>query len=74
MRPLSLTEYFRLQGIPAHRLKIPEGVSQRQMRGMIGNSFTVPVIAQIMDRLFFSSGLTSELIQCTGSGVKGIVL
>lgn len=73
-RKPSLAEYFRLQGIPVNRLKIPEGVSERQVRGMIGNSFTVPVIARIMDRLFWSAGLTCEAIHFKGPGIKGIPL
>ena len=74
-RKLHLTEYFRLQGISPGRLQCPEDVTEAKMRGMVGNSFTVPVIAKIMDRLFFSAGLTSQPIAFDAStGEDGIGL
>ena len=53
----TLAEYFRWQGIPPDRLIIPENVSENQVRAMIGNSFTVPVVAAILDRLLWAAGL-----------------
>ena len=59
-RKLSLAELFRLQGMPAHRIQAPKGVSPRQLRGMIGNSFAVPVFAAIVARALYAVGLTDE--------------
>ena len=58
MRKLHLSEYFKLQGISPDRLRIPPVVSDRLLRGMIGNSFSVPVVASIIDRLLYPAGLT----------------
>eukprot|EP00971_Amphidinium_carterae_P036179 711194-Amphidinium_carterae.1 len=72
MRKLTLHELFRFQGIALERLRIPAGVSERQVRGMIGNAFNVTVVMQIIDRLLFSSGLTSH--PCgfqSGTGEEG---
>ena len=72
-RKLHLTEYCRLQGISPARLQCPEKVTEAKMRAMVGNSFTVPLIAKIMDRLFFSAGLTSQPIAFDAStGEDGI--
>ena len=43
--------HVRLQGFPRNRVQAPLGVSERQMRLMIGNSFCVTVVAKIFDRL-----------------------
>ena len=59
-RKLTLNEYFRLQGFQPGRIQVPRGVSERQVRGMIGNSFTMPVVADIIDRMMYSSGLTKQ--------------
>ena len=56
----TLAEYFRWQGIPPHRLIIPDTVSENQVRGMIGNSFTVSVVAAILDRMLWSAGLIAS--------------
>eukprot|EP00438_Fugacium_kawagutii_P033579 Skav205229 [mRNA] locus=scaffold1794:99087:99863:+ [translate_table: standard] len=61
-RRLRLSEYFRLQGIDPARIKPSAAVSETQLRAMVGNSFTVPLVAKIMDRLFFCAGLTSQPI------------
>ena len=72
-RRLRLDEYLRLQGIPLGRLRIPGDVSECQVRGMIGNSFTVPLIASIADRLLFSAGITCKPIRFQqGSGSAGM--
>eukprot|EP00435_Cladocopium_sp_Y103_P010695 s2915_g2.t1 len=55
-RKLHLTAYFRLQGICPQRLQCREDVTEAKMRAMVGNSFTVPMIAKIMDRLFSVQG------------------
>lgn len=70
-RKLHLTEYFRLQGIRPERIARPEGVAESRLRAMVGNSFTVPVIAQIADRLLFSAGLTSQPIAFDASAGQG---
>ena len=57
-RKLRVSELFKLQGVPPKRLCIPQGVSERQVRMMIGNSFTVPVVADILDRALYATGLT----------------
>ncbi len=72
-RKLRLTEYSRLQGICPGRLQCPEDVTEKKMRAMVGNAFTVPVIAKIMDRLFFSAGLTSQPVAFDASaGEDGV--
>ena len=69
-----LAELCRVQGVPPSRLKQPERTSERQIREMLGNSFTVPVVAAIIDRLFFSAGLTSQPVAFKpGSGQTGMV-
>lgn len=74
-RKLHLSEYFRLQGIYPGRLQRPGDVTEAKMRAMVGNSFTVPVIAKIMDRLFYSAGLTSQPIAFDAStGDDGVWL
>lgn len=74
-RKLRLTEYFRLQGICPTRLQCPGDVTENKMRAMVGNAFTVPVIAKIVDRLFFSAGLTSQPVAFDAStGHDGIGL
>jgi site-specific DNA-cytosine methylase len=59
-RKLNLTELFRLQGMPARRIVAPPGVSDCQLRAMIGNSFSVPVFAAIAARALYAVGLTDE--------------
>ena len=50
-------EIMRMQGIPAGRLIIPDGMSQLQVGGMAGNSFSVPVVHHILARLLPAVGL-----------------
>eukprot|EP00435_Cladocopium_sp_Y103_P016110 s227_g4.t1 len=57
-RFLRLSEYFRLQGIPPGRLSLPVGVTEAAARSMIGNSFTVSVVARIIDRMMYAMSLT----------------
>lgn len=61
-RKLVTAEYFRLQGFPTTRIVVPDGISDRQIRQMIGNSFCVTVVACILDRLLFAAGLTDALM------------
>ena len=68
-RFLRLSEYMRLQGIDAKRLVIPDNVPQSHARQMCGNSFSVPVVAQILDRLLYASGLTDSPFQFTDDGL-----
>ena len=71
-RKLTLREYFRLQGFPDNRIEAPPGVSERQLRCMVGNSICVPAIAAIIDRALYSTGLTASPINFTpGSGEAG---
>lgn len=57
-RKMTLTEMLRLQGVSPTRLRTPPGVSERQMRAMVGNAFTVSTFAHVLDRALFASGLT----------------
>ena len=68
-RKMNLSEMFQLQGIPAGRVRRPTTVSESQMRGMCGNTFTVPVIARIVDRILYAVGTTSELRRREGEDV-----
>ena len=67
-RKMQLAEMYKLQGIPVGRVRKPKTVSESQMRGMLGNTFTVPVVARIVDRILYAVGTTSEL-QCRGYDV-----
>ena len=57
-RKLRTSEFFKLQGFPEARISAPQGVSDRQLRMMIGNAFNVTVIAQILDRVLWALDLT----------------
>lgn len=71
-RHVLTNEYFALQGYPRGRIVTPDNISERQIRQMIGNSFCVPVIAMIADRLLFAVGLTDSPKNFTvGSGSEG---
>ena len=59
-RRFTLQEFYRLQGMPADRLVLPHGVTERQMRGMVGNGWTVTVVASIFDRMLHVCGLTER--------------
>ena len=50
-RMTTLQELLRLQGVSPDRIKVPKNVSQRQMRQMIGNAFSVNVFARVFLRL-----------------------
>ena len=60
-RRLTLAELFRLQGVPAHRIRLPPGVTEAHLRGMIGNAWTVPVYAAILRNALLSTGLATVL-------------
>ena len=60
-RRLTLAELFRLQGVPAHRIRLPPGVKEAHLRGMIGNAWTVPVYAAILRNALLSTGLATVL-------------
>lgn len=62
-RKLRLHEYLKLQGIPVDRLKIPAGVDEGHVREMCGNSFSIPVVARILDRMLFSLGFIDHPIR-----------
>lgn len=59
-RRFTLQEFYRLQGMPADRLVLPHGVTERQMRGMVGNGWTVTVVASIFDRMLHVCGSTER--------------
>ena len=61
-RKMNVNEMQKLQGIPCGRLRRPGSVSESQFRGMLGNTFTIPVVAKIVDRILFALGVTPELI------------
>lgn len=72
-RKLRTHEYLRLQGIPDDRLVIPHGIQESHVREMCGNSFSIPVVGKILERILFSAGLIDNLIRCTGKGSAGHV-
>ena len=49
-RMMFTQEMFRLQGVPDGRLSTPPGVSEREMRMMIGNAFDVNVFKRLVCR------------------------
>ena len=61
-RKMLTVEMTRLQGIPDGRLRIPSGVTETKFRGMVGNSFTVTVVARIVDRILRTMNITHRLI------------
>ena len=66
---MNVVEMQKLQGIPCGRLRRPSSVSEAQFRGMLGNTFTIPVVAKIVDRILFTLGVTPELIMKDCSNV-----
>ena len=56
-RFLNLTELFRLMSIPDNRITIPQTLSERKVKLMIGNAFDVGLIQRIMYRLLSASGI-----------------
>ena len=55
-RKLRMNEYFRLFNIPPGRLGIPPGVSENQVRKMIGNSWCIKLVAAVLSRLLHTIG------------------
>ena len=53
-------ELFRLQGFPDKRIALPQGVTKRQLRQMIGNSFTVTVFMRVLSQALKSIGHNTE--------------
>ena len=52
-RKANIKEYLKLQGFPTN-LKQP--ISDHQMKIKIGNSMTVDVIEQLLEKMFLSVG------------------
>ena len=46
-RVMTRREAGALQGFPAGRIRLPEGVSERIYAGMLANTFTVPVVGRV---------------------------
>ena len=69
---MQLAEMYKLQGIPVGRVRKPKTVSESQMRGMLGNTFTVPVVARIVDRSLYAVGTLSE-IRCRDGDVEAAI-
>ena len=55
-RFLNLTELFRLMNIPDNRITIPQTLSERKVKLMIGNAF-VGLIQRILYQLLPASGI-----------------
>lgn len=59
-RPMTTAEMFRLQGVPAGRIKAPLGVTERAIRMMIGNSNDVMLYARLLSRVLTALGHRTE--------------
>jgi DNA (cytosine-5)-methyltransferase 1 len=55
-RPMTRAEMFRIQGVPPKRIVRPKGVSDRDVRLMIGNSNDVHLYARILARVLPAIG------------------
>ena len=55
----STTKLLRCQGIDPNFITLPETVSEKQLRAMIGNRFTVSVFQRLLARLVRTVGLSS---------------
>jgi DNA (cytosine-5)-methyltransferase 1 len=62
-REMTTREMMRLQGMRAGRFRLPvkRGGSERKLRLMIGNAFSVNVVVRILSRLLPAAGLTAPL-------------
>ena len=60
---LTTHEMLRLQGLPEHFVHTTSqvGISQRQLRQMIGNAMSVNVLALVLSRLFVAMGLAAKV-------------
>ena len=56
-RRMRIPEMERLQGLPPGLLQIPDGVSERQYAGMLGNATSVSVIGRVALALLRTVGL-----------------
>ena len=59
-RFLTTAELYRLMGNDPDRLNIPLGVSDRQVRLMIGNAWDISLIKRVLYRLLPASGLVRK--------------
>jgi DNA-cytosine methyltransferase len=64
-RLTTTVEMFRLMGVPDGRIVAPAGVTQRQLKTMIGNSMDVHVLSRVLARLLTSIG--REVVDALGS-------
>ena len=62
MRRLSSDEMCLMMGIPTHKVTLPESVTPRRWRGMIGNSMYVPLMKELFARALYACGLTLDPI------------
>ena len=61
-----------MQGFPRGRIKLPDDVTERQLRLMIGNAFCVNVISMLVDRMCYAVGLTDKPVDfVAGTGDAG---
>ena len=56
-RFMTVNEMWRLQGVPEWRIRKPDDVSERALRMMIGNGFSVNVLAKLWASLLPAAGL-----------------
>ena len=69
---MTAIEVMRLQGIPDDRLKRPMGVPDSYFRATIGNGFTIPVVAKVIDRILLAIGVTCGLHYDTSDGERAL--
>ena len=73
-RMMLTSEMFRLQGVPADRIKCPDKqiggvtVTEHQLAAMIGNAFDVNLVARLFARIFYSIGAVPNIIDSWGTG------
>lgn len=65
-RFLTMREMLGLMGVPRDRFRVPAGISERQVRQMIGNSMDVILVSRIFIRLLNSLGFPRKLTDKLG--------
>jgi hypothetical protein len=68
-RKMTDVEMFRLQGFPDKRLKRPRNVTKRDIRLMIGNSFTVTIFVRVLSKLLHCMGYNPEVYDGAASPI-----
>ena len=65
---MTTAEMFRLQGVHADRIKTPLGVTEREIRMMIGSSNDVMLYARLLSRVLTTLGhRTKDPLGCEES-------